>query len=438
MTTAELKSIPQPGKGLFRSAAVERMSSPERLDMTAAIVRPTAWLLLLAAMVLLGTAVAAGILIQIPIKVEAGGILLNSAGVKEIVATEGGQIRSLKVRVGDKIKAGDIIAQLEQPDLRQQVETAAAEAKEAHDQLAKVTEFQNKTAAVQDSYRAQQRQQLSASVGFAQQRVGWMTERMHNFEDLAAKGIITKQKLLDARVELGQGNEELARDQGALKQLDVDEDNQRNDRQRERLSLELKATTADRQLAQANERMNRIDVVTSAYTGTVAEMKFNEGEVIERGTALLTLIPDDTGPDAGTKAPLVAVIFVPPTEGKKIKPGMPVEIVPATVKREDSGFIVAKVSFVSEVPATQEGMLRQLKNKQLVQTLSAEGAPFEVRAEMKPSSKTPSGLEWSTSRGPDAQITDGTPSRSEIITRSEPVLQLLIPATRPLFEMMRR
>jgi HlyD family secretion protein len=117
---------------------------------------------------------------------------------------------------------------------------------------------------------------------------------------------------------------------------------------------------------------------------------------------------------------------------------MSVEVLPTTTKREESGFIVAKVSFVSTVPATQEGMLRQLKNKQLVQTLSADGAPFEVRAEMNASAKTRSGLEWSTSGGPDAQITDGTPCRSEIVTRSEPVLQLLIPATRQLFEMMRR
>ena len=437
MSIAETKPNPQPGGGLFRSSAVERISSPERLDMTAAIVRPTAWLLLLAALVLVATALAAGILIEIPIKVEAGGILLNAAGVKEVVATDSGQIRTLRAHVGDKIKFGDVVAELEQPDLRQQVDTATAEAKEAHDQLAKVTAFQNKTAAVQDAYRAQQRQTLSASVNFAQQRVGWITEQMHNFEDLAAKGIITKQKLLDSRVEFGQANEELSRDRNALKQLDVDEDNQRNDRERERLALELKATTADRQLAQLNERMSRLDVVTSTYTGTIAELKVNEGEVVERGTALLTVIPEETAAD-GDKAPFVAVIFVQPTDGKKIRPGMVAEVLPATVKREDSGFIVGQVSFVSEVPATQEGMVRELKNRQLVQTLSAEGAPFEVRAELKPNPVTPTGLQWSTSRGPEAKITDGTPCRIEIVTRSEPALQLLIPATRPLFEMLRR
>jgi HlyD family secretion protein len=438
MTNEALESGRRPRDALFRSAAVERMSTPERLDVAAAIVRPTAWLLLLTAMILLVAAVAAGILIDIPIKVEVGGVLLNAAGAKEIVAIEGGLIKSLKVRVGDKVKVGDVVALLDQPDLRQQVESAAADAREARDQLAKVTDFQNTSGASQDSYLDQQRQTLAASVGFAQQRVQWLTDRMSGLVAQADKGAITKQKLLDARLELSQANEELGRNRNALKQLDAEEDMQRNVRQRERLALELKVTSAEGQLAQLAQRLNRGNLVTSAYTGTVAELKFNEGELIDRGAAILTVIPDGAGLDLAGKPHLVAVLFVPPGEGKKIKPGMAVEVLPATTKREESGFIIAKVAFVSEVPASQEGMLRELKNKQLVQTLSADGAPFEVRAELTGSAKTPSGLEWSTSRGPDTQITDFTPCRAEIVTRSEPALQLLIPATRPLFDMMRK
>ncbi len=436
MSTPAVSAPAKPGAGMFRSAAVERMSSPERLDMTAAIVRPTAWLLLLSVGILAATALAASILIDVPIKVEAAGVLLNAAGVKEAAATGSGQIKTLHVHVGDRIKFGDVIVGLEQPDLRQQVETAMAELNEATAQLRQITEFQAKTSGVQDELREQQRQSLSSSVAFVEQRIGWMSERLHQAEDQAAKGAVGKDKLYAARVELGQAREELSKDQSALRQLDLDQDQQRNDRERERLALQLKVTTSERQLDQLKNKLERENAVTSPYSGSVAEIKVNEGEIVERGTPLVTIIPEDTGLEDGVKAPLVAVIFVSAAEGKKIKPGMLAEVLPATVKREETGFVVAKVTYVSEVPVTQEGMVRELKNKQLAQTLASDGAPFEVRAELTPDAKTPSGLQWSTSQGPGGPLSDGTPCRAEVVTRTEPVLQLLIPATRPLFDRM--
>src|SRR5258707_6752409 len=107
------------------------MSPPERLDMAAAIVRPSAWMLLAVCVIAAGGAVAAGILIKIPIKVAAQGIILNIAGVKEVVATAGGQLKSIKVRVGDHVAAGAVVAQVEQPDLRQEIAAAEAEMTES-------------------------------------------------------------------------------------------------------------------------------------------------------------------------------------------------------------------------------------------------------------------------------------------------------------------
>ena len=39
------------GTTIFRAAAIERMSTPERLDMAAGIVRPAAWMILAAGLI---------------------------------------------------------------------------------------------------------------------------------------------------------------------------------------------------------------------------------------------------------------------------------------------------------------------------------------------------------------------------------------------------
>ena len=58
--------------------------------------------------------------------------------------------------------------------------------------------------------------------------------------------------------------------------------------------------------------------------------------------------------DAG--APYDSIVFVPAGEGKKINTDDSVEVSPATVKREEHGFIRGKVVAVSELPATKMAM----------------------------------------------------------------------------------
>jgi HlyD family secretion protein len=112
---------------------------------------------------------------------------------------------------------------------------------------------------------------------------------------------------------------------------------------------------------------------------------------------------------------------------------MSVEIIPSTAKREEYGFIRGRVISVAEVPATQEGMQRVLKNRQLVQSLSTAGAVFEIRAELETDPRTPTGFRWSSSLGPEQVLSGGSPCRAEIVTRSETLLQLVIPVMRRLF-----
>ena len=104
------------------------------------------------------------------------------------------------------------------------------------------------------------------------------------------------------------------------------------------------------------ERLGRVDVVTSAYKGVVAEVKMNPGEVIDRGGVILSIIPDPVAnPGDDPVASLVATIYVDAADGKKVKPGMPVEVIPTIVRREEDGFVKGKVTYVSVAPATVEG-----------------------------------------------------------------------------------
>ncbi len=68
------------------------------------------------------------------------------------------------------------------------------------------------------------------------------------------------------------------------------------------------------------------------------------------------------------------VLYLPPDEGKLVRPGMPVRIELSTVKQEEFGKALGTIQTVSDFPATPQAMLATLQNERLVQQLSPSGA----------------------------------------------------------------
>ncbi|MFN3076198.1 MAG: NHLP bacteriocin system secretion protein [Alphaproteobacteria bacterium] len=131
---------------------------------------------------------------------------------------------------------------------------------------------------------------------------------------------------------------------------------------------------------------------------------------------------------------LVGILYVAPTDGKKVRPGMEVQIAPSTVKREEYGFIIGKVRKVAEIPSTVEGMMRTLKNSQLVTSLSGGGAPFEVIVDLERNPATPTGFRWSSSRGPDTAINGGTLADATVTVRRIHLISLILPALEQILD----
>lgn len=359
-------SSPKSGGGLFAGATLARVSSPDRLDLGARLVSPASWLLLSVAVLLIVTTTVGSAVIKVPIKVAAQGLLMSPLGVKDVVSGTAGRVRTIRVRAGDRIKAGQPIADVEQPDLQQEIAAANAELRDSSDQLQRVREFQSRTMAEQDGMRGELRKELKQKLTFTEQRRVWLKQQVEQTETLVGLGISAKPQLMQANLDLAAADEDIGRSRNALKQLDLDAKKQKTDYEREALELELKMASAKRKSEMLKERLGRMDVLESPYSGMVVELKLNEGEMLERGRTLLSLLPENLAvdaapgtpssqkPDSGRRShvPLIATLYVSSADGKRIHKNMLAEVVPATVKREEYGFISGKVLSVAEMPAT--------------------------------------------------------------------------------------
>jgi HlyD family secretion protein len=422
------------GESIFREAAVERLSTPDRLDQGLSIVGRATWVILLA----LGTLVIGGLawsaILSVPITVRGQGMLLAPGGVLDVTSESPGRVISFTINIGDHVKAGDLVARLDQPDVRLELANAESENADAQEERRQIAEHQLRRAPVLTASIAQRLKSFKEQMVFLDQRLVWLAEKAKADEELSARNLTTRQKLLETKLEIGRAQEERAQAQNGIRNLDVEVSKAQIDDQRELLNVNLKIAAAERKIRTLRDKLERQSTVTSPYDGIVVELKVNPGEIVDRNGPLFSLIPSEgttAHADGEKTGPLYGVIYIPPGDGKKVRPGMHVRVSPSTVRREEFGFIQGRIRAVAEVPSTVEGMNRTLKNRQLVQTLAKEGAPYEVVVDLLADPATPTGYRWSSSHGPSVSINGGTLASADVEVRSMPVLSLVIPPLRP-------
>src|SRR4029077_12893401 len=126
----------------------------------------------------------------------------------------------------------------------------------------------------------------------------------------------------------------------------------------------------------------------------------------------------------------MAVLFVPASSGKRVQPGMVVQVAPSTVKREEYGAILGRVTWVADFPSTSRGMTRLLGNEALVNKLMTEGPPIQVDVALERDPSTPTGFRWSSSRGPAVKISSGTLADGSVVVSKDRPMRLVIPTIR--------
>lgn len=416
---------------IFREASLERLSTPEQLDQVMRVTSPTAWLALIALATVIVAGVIWGILGEVPIKVSGKGILISPGGVMDVVSASQGRILRLDVRPGDRIEEGQMVAQVAQPDIQNELEATRSELEETINQYTQIKEFHARDMVAQKALFEKKRLGLTQKQGFLSDRLKWLQERETYEVELQKKGLVDRKRVIDTKIEINSAREGLATVQSDMRQIEIDESTSEIQKEREVLELELKVNNLTRKRSGLDEKLARNSTVVSPYSGTIAELKVNAGEMVEPGKALFTLTP----PSHSTtkEGDLLATLYVAPEDGKKIQPGMEAQIAPSTVKREEFGFMVGKVRSVATIPSSEEGMLRTLKNKALVQELSGGGAPFEVTVELVRDPQSPTGFQWSSSRGPVVDINSGTLCEGSLTVRNIRLISLVIPALEQLF-----
>lgn len=418
-------AVPEPKKEIFRSVALERLSSPEQLDQLMRVTTPRGWLLLLGVGALLAIALAWGVMGSVPERIAGQGILIRSGGVLEVEASGDGRVTDVAVRVGDVVSEGQVVARIQRQDLVLRIQQKRAEVAELRRRHHEQLQFGSRDVQLQGAYRAQRRAQLQGVIDAATATVRNLDQKIDSETELVEQGLLTRQALLTTTQARDAASERVRQSQSELVQLAAEAGQVLNRNRQGTQESETLLTGAERELEQMESELRTTSDVTSPYTGRVLEVIVEQGSMVDRGQPIL--IVDMTGKAV---MGLEAILYIPSIHGKKIRPGMEVQIAPSTVKKEEFGYLLGTVTYVSDFPVTPQGMRRVLKNEQLVTTLSGADAPYEIHVDLLPESGNVSTYRWTSAEGPPIRIQSGTLATAGVVVERRRPILMVIPQLR--------
>jgi HlyD family secretion protein len=278
-----------------------------------------------------------------------------------------------------------------------------------------------------------QRNDLHKRLRDAQARTSLLKQRFENRARLEALGLLPKisDERLQAEHAYLENQDTIADLQAKLTQLDSAM--KQLDGQAKQLALQnLETSTARKNaLQELRGRIALLEVqlaehsrIVSQHSGRMLELTVHAGQVLQVGQRLGSVAVEEPA------SKLVGLLYLPIKAGKKVAPGMTVQVAPDTVARERFGSILGTVTAVSAFPVTREGMARLLGNADLVAALANQGPTLEVTTELTRDAATVSGYRWSSSAGPALRLTAGTTMTGRVVVEQRTPITYLLPFLR--------
>lgn len=179
------------------------------------------------------------------------------------------------------------------------------------------------------------------------------------------------------------------------------------------------------QMDQHTENLKKYEIV-STQEGVVQEVVAVTGSMVGAGSEIIKV-------KQGSENQKEALCYMAIGNGKKVVPGMEVMIYPTTVNKQEYGHMTGIVESVASYVTSQEEMKKRLGDDTLVQSFLSQGPVVEVTCSLAEDSDTVSGYAWSSKKGKDVYLADGTMLEASIITERKAPITMVIPLLKELF-----
>jgi HlyD family secretion protein len=400
-------------ENLFRKAAIDKVSSPEQLDLMMRVTSPVGWLALLTVAVMLVATGVWSVLGSIPDLVDGTGTLFRGERIYDVKASIGGSVISLDVRPGSVVTVGQTIARLKREvQGTEQMKAAAEQLRATNEQIQAASDQLTANTVTIEKNRAQ--------AARLDEQLATLERQRQLQKQLVDQGIKAPKDLLN-----------IERDMDGIR-------GQRDSLLAEARQLEARSRATEAQMRSGQAAILQTQAglastaeVKSAESGRVVEVIKSAGDKVVEGEPLIRVERNTTEATQVCGGDVHALVYVPASQAGKIKRGQFVRVSPSDVKKEEYGFIFGKVEWIASYAASTADMTEKLKNDQLVKQFMTSGPVFEMRVCLAKNPGNPvNPFKWSSSLGPPKGTDAGTTCVASVIVDEKKPYTYVIPAVR--------
>jgi hypothetical protein len=158
--------------------------------------------------------------------------------------------------------------------------------------------------------------------------------------------------------------------------------------------------------SESNPLNNGLGTVVSPETGRILDVGADVGDGVEKGQMLLAVESVDVPPEA--------VVYLSAERGYQVKPGLEVQVVPATGNQSATGSLFGTVRKAGRFPASRASIVRSLQSEDWADTVMQSGPVLEVVVEFEDGRN----LE---------EVYSGTPCSARITIAEQRPIELILP-----------
>ena len=416
-------------KHIFSKEALEAASNPDEMDHALQVVRAKLWIPLFGIGIVVAVGLAWSFVGRMPVNVTGFGVLINPGNVKVVQSQAPGLVEKVSVKPGDQLQEGDIVAVLQQPALEQLLQ----QAKENYDEINKTNS--EALEANQNQFLAQlasierQKQLLTEGKELSGNVNQSLEKRNQALLELAKDNLVSSEMLLQSESSLVEIKTKMAGYDAQIQALDLSLEQAKQKNIQTEFTLKNQIDESRRAVEKMELQLENNRHIRSKSGGKVMQLMVSAGTAVAFGTPVLSVATDES-----TQA-MKNLCYFSVKDGKKIKPGMTIQVTPSTVKRERYGSIVGKVVSVFSFPVSQEAAMNIVGSKELAFALTGQGAMIEVETELQGASSpdSESGYEW-TSRNPPVAVSQGTTTVNRVRVDDRAPITYVLPLLRTWFQ----
>jgi len=159
--------------------------------------------------------------------------------------------------------------------------------------------------------------------------------------------------------------------------------------------------------------------IYSDYDGIVDEVMVDVGTLVTAGMPICSVRMTQNRDD------LTGLLYIPLDKGKRVEPGMTIQLAPNGADVSQTGSLIGVVRTVSQYPITAQGLQQHIGNAQLAQWLfqAQNSSLMEVTFDLVKDADDNSGYLWTSHVGEHKPITAGSFCMGSIIIERKPPIE---------------